>query len=131
MEVKLPQARTVDFYAAQVTRFTQKRDSKSSRRSCFSVTRLPLLSFWAGNIGPRVRFRFDLISAATAATVYYAVCEHRLSALASLPGGRRPLSKGIGVIVTQSAYCTDKQTRLIQPEQRHQTEVKAPPPSEN
>lgn len=88
-------------------------NSKSSRRS---YSWLPLHPFWTGNM------RFDLISKTAAPTVYYTV-GHSCVSIISLFGQftRRPrsVSKGTRVTVTQSAYCRDKQTGLIQPKQHY------------
>lgn len=91
-------------------------NSKSSRRSC---SWLPLHPFWTGNMR---LFRFDLISKTAAPTVYYTVgrsCVSIISLFGQFTRRPRSVSKGTRVTVTQSAYCRDKQTGLIQPKQHY------------
>lgn len=94
-------------------------NSKSSRRSC---SWLPLHPFWTGNMRLCVLFRFDLISKTAAPTVYYTVgrsCVSIISLFGQFTRRPRTVSKGTRVTVTQSVYCRDKQTGLIQPKQHY------------
>lgn len=94
-------------------------NSKSSRRSC---SWLSLHPFWTGKMRLCVLFRFDLISKTAAPTVYYTVgrsCVSIISLFGQFTRRLRSVSKGTRVTVTQSAYCRDKQTGLIQPKQHY------------
>lgn len=72
-EVRLFQARVVDFPLSEWPSSLKKKDWESIRRSRFSLTRLLLHSFGTGSRGRLVAFRFDLISAPAAPTVCYSV----------------------------------------------------------